>query len=215
MPFGQRIDFAEPLSGIRRRFDDVLLDATRRIYSWQFSTAVQIVLDCSVAHAGPCARDGDVIRTVLVVASDTVGVGGTPLHSVVTIVALVRALVSRNHSTVRTVQSGSELTPTSRSFTVELTAVDTDGLPIDSSQPTVRAEWSHAILQAMSYNTTLTRVGERGNVFAAAIPIDVRSEPGEYRLRVVVTEGWDERRLKLCDYRKVMSVQAGLGDKRR
>jgi hypothetical protein len=200
VPFGQRINFAQPLSDIRRRFDNVQLDRARRIYSWQFSTAVQMALDCSTAHSGPCARDGDVIKTVLVAASVASGVGATPLRSIVTIVTRVRALVSQNHSTTRIVQSGGELTPTSRSLAVELTAFDMDGLPIDSSQPQVRVEWSHTVLRAMFYNSSLTRVGGSSNVFVAAIPIDMRSEPGEYRLRVVVMDGWDERRLEVCEF---------------
>ena len=52
----------------------------------------------------------------------------------------------------------------------------------------------------MSYSSSLTRAGGRGNVFVAAIPTDMRSEPGEYRLRVVVVDGWDERRLKVCEF---------------
>ena len=199
VPFGQRINFAQPLSEIRRRFDHVQLDRERRIYSWQFSTAVQMALDCSTAHSGPCVRDGDVIRTVFVAASDDAGVGATPLRSVVTIETRVRALVSQNHSTTRIVQSGGELTPISRSLAVELTAFDMDGLPIDSSQPTVRVEWNHTVLRAMFYSSSLTRVGGRGNVFVAAIPIDIRSEPGEYTLRVVVVDGWDKRG-QVCEF---------------
>jgi hypothetical protein len=74
-----------------------------------------------------------------------------------------------------------------------------DGLPIDSSQPQVRVEWNHTVLRAMFHSALLTRVGGSGNVFVAAIPIDMRSEPGEYRLRVLVVDGWDDRG-QVCEF---------------
>jgi hypothetical protein len=198
VPFGQQLSFSEPLAEIRRRCEAVRLDAERRIYSWELKSAVQISLSCSLPHLGTCARDGDVIRTLLVFASDAAGTGG--LRSAVTIETRVQARVSRNHSTVRIVQSDGKLMIKTSEFMVELTAVDTDGLPVASTQPTVSVDWCHTLLPEMCYSSALTRVHEHGNVFKAAIPIGSRSEPGEYHLRVAVTGGWDEAKQEVSDF---------------
>jgi hypothetical protein len=148
-----------------------------------------------------CAADGDIITTVVQLASPQYG---RVKAQEVTVQTHVVGLASCNRSVAVLMQSGgsagsavpvvdSPLLTSAAFVFVDLRVVDADGIPINVSLPSSVVLWGSGAGRANQLVPTKPAEGDgKSNRFTAAIEAGLRSAPGTYRLQVALSNAWNE-----------------------
>jgi hypothetical protein len=149
-----------------------------------------------------CAADGDVITTVVQLASPQDG----RLRSEVRVLTQVQSLLSCLHTraTAR-IEPDSESVPVSTPIRLRLFATDVDALPVSST----RAE-----ISLLFGGRSIPVQWSRGsNEYAAAVPADLTGQPGVYYLVLRASSAWNESagQATSCELlRRTITVEEGL-----
>jgi hypothetical protein len=147
-----------------------------------------------------CAADGDVITTVVQLASPQ---DGRVKAQEVTVQTRVVALASCGRSVAIAMQSEGLATraqPVKESLLanaahvfVDLDVIDADSIPIRLSVPSAAVLWGSGEGPARPIvPTKAAEGGSQSNRFTASIDASLRSTPGSYRLQVVLKDAWNE-----------------------
>jgi hypothetical protein len=130
-----------------------------------------------------CASDGDVITTVVKLA--TVGSLLNGLNSEVRVVAQVQSLVSCRHTRAGVhIEPDAESVPIASLIRVHLFAKDVDDLPISFTRAEISLGFG---------DHTIPMQWTRGsNRYVADVPAELAAQPGRYDLVVRANDAWDE-----------------------
>ena len=167
----------------------------------RLASHIEFSFNCSLGpNTSVCARDGDIARTVF--SMRTTNEKGQSQTSNVTVTGRVEALPScelvRSHVTinpdVRVLDHMSK-----EGLTISIALVDVDSLPLLFTNPALDVQWGQTsdLMLAVPYQ----REKAGSNVFKSVISADRFSQPGAYKLRVRLREGWSSARHKelSCD----------------
>jgi hypothetical protein len=150
-----------------------------------------------------CAADGDVITTVVKLA--TVGSLFNGLSSEVRVVANVQSLLSCRHTRAGVhIEPNAESVPIATLIRVHLFAKDVDDLPI----PFTRAE----ISLGFGDRNIPVQWSRGSNEYVADVPAELTAQPGRYDLVVRANNAWNETGpVASCELlRRTVIVQEGL-----
>jgi hypothetical protein len=177
--FGQHVEWKQrpptetwlaDLDGDRLKF----ADASRHEFT--------VRLACDFGEQN-CAADGDVITTVVQLA--TVGSLSSSLNSEVRVVTNVQSLLSCRHTRAAVhIEPNAESAPIAALIRVHLFARDVDDLPI----PFTRAE----ISIGFGGRNIPVQWSRGSNKYVADVPAELTAQPGPYDLVVRASNAWDE-----------------------
>jgi hypothetical protein len=173
---GHHLLWEDPLPSANSAVD-LSLDAGRFSFSRTF--ALSIELNCTAGE--PCVEDGDVVHTLVAVASAADG-----LVSEVVISTAVESLVSCDLSRGRIEGLMADKASVSALSTIKvhIEACDCDGLPI---------RYTRADIQFSFSNQPLAVTWNRGsNKYTADVPTELTAQPGLYALVVTASNAWNK-----------------------
>jgi hypothetical protein len=155
------------------------LDGNKNRFTITKEYSFQLGVDCHGDAA--CVADGDIIETVIEVASES-GSGG--VRSAVRITTHVESLISCENSRAR-IEGGLESVPTSTAMRVYLQAYDVDMLPVSFNRAPVEFRFGSKLLP---------QKWDRGsNEYIAELSADVTEHAGRYELVVEALKGSSNR----------------------
>jgi hypothetical protein len=163
-----------------------------------------------------CAADGDVITTIVQLASSQDGRLGTmqtpPLRSDVRVVAHVRSRLSCLHTRADLrVEPNLERVPIATPIRVQLFARDVDNLPMSFTRADV-----NLVFRGRNSDRALPHIPMQwrngSSEYVVVVPSELTAEPGPYDLVVIASNVWNETRLAdSCELlRRTITVQEGL-----
>jgi hypothetical protein len=169
---------------------DVNLDANMFKYVDSLRSSFTVGVLCSTE--GECPADGDRLSAVIDIESSR------HMNTTVSIEVIVEALAScdRSQAAIRysedstaELMPASEITVSAERLQVDFWAIDVDGLPIQNSAPAMMVRWYSGERGVLAELQLLT--AEHSNQFTVAVPVQLRSTTGLFRVRMELLEGWN------------------------
>jgi hypothetical protein len=196
--FGHHIEWRQwPPPASEWRAD---LDGSKLKFADSLRHEFTVRLACDVGEQS-CAADGDVITTVVQLASAT----ESHLRSEVRFITQVQSLLSCLHTRARTrIEPDSESVPVSTPMRVYLLVNDVDDLPMNFT----RAEVS----LSFSGRNVPVQWSRGSNLYVADVLAEVTMQPGVYDLVVSASNAWNETgSATSCELlRRTITVKEGL-----
>jgi hypothetical protein len=166
-----------------------VLDPAQQQYAVSDDHEFVVALGCD-ASTSLCPLDGDEIEAVARIETDA-DLLGTP-HVELRIVLEVQALPSCALSSAKAmIPAGGIFVDSNQPLFVEAYAIDSEGFPINVSEPMISVEFSN-------FSAPLLRLGLNSNRLVAAIPASLLAVAGLYELRVWINEGWNDAAKVRC-----------------
>jgi hypothetical protein len=160
-----------------------MLDGASFKYSDLKESLFTLRLQCE--NGSECVADGEQIRMTIQVDSP-IGI-----HTSTTVLTTVESLVSCSRSLVLMSNDSSLFTDTDL-LEIHLYAVDVDGLGICVSVPSAVLLWGAG--DSAVERIVPSKPQKDSNHFVLSVPLDLRSVPGTYFLRLVLNGAWNETR---------------------
>jgi hypothetical protein len=178
------------------------LDATRIKFADSSRHEFTVRLACDRGEQN-CAADGDVITTVIQLA--TVGSALSNRQSEVRILTQVQSLPSCEHTrdTIR-IEPEAQSVPVATPIRVQLSLNDVDGLPVNFT----RAE----IILSFGGRNVPMQWSRGSNQYVANVPAEFTQQPGLYDLVMRASHAWGgAEQVASCELlRRTITIEAGL-----
>jgi hypothetical protein len=180
--FGHHIEWRQPPPAVTWR---AMLDGQKLKFADTSLHEFTVRLECEERQPSDnqsCAADGDVITTVVRLASCDDGRKDHCLQSQLTVHTTVEAIISCKN-TKTWVEGGTQSARTGTPMRVRLLAFDADNLAIAHTRVPIEFRFNNKSLPV--------RWESGSNSYAADVTEDLTQFTGEYELLVAVEAGWD------------------------